>query len=376
MTQVKICGINDPVAFDTAIEAGADWIGFNFFPPSPRFVTPAQAAALSARSAGGPLRVGLFVAPTPDAIGETLEAVRLDVLQLYGALDLSGLRERFGLPVWHALGIASEQDLPVSSGGADRLVLEAKAPPDATRPGGNAISFDWSLLHGWQAPAPWILAGGLTADNVAEAIRTTGATAVDVSSGVERERGVKDSALIRAFIANARAAGIRFRRATPADADSIGEMHVQAWREAYAGLFPDAVLAALDPAQRAAMWRGIIAEGGSVQLAEQDGAIVGFGSSGLQRDASLPFAGEIGDLYVLRRAQRRGIGRGLMSAMAGDLLAQGLGSASLWVLESNVAARRFYEALGGRQVARREQERQGVSGVGIAYGWQDLTALL
>lgn len=377
MTQVKICGINAPVAIDAAIEAGADWVGFNFFPPSPRFVTPAQAAELSARSSGGPLRVGLFVEPTPDAVAKTLETVRLDVLQLYGALDLPALHARFGLPVWHAVGIAAAKDLPVSSDGADRLVLEAKAPPDATRPGGNAIRFDWALLRGWQSPAPWILAGGLTVDNVAEAVRTTGATAVDVSSGVERERGVKDPALIRAFVANARSGGIRFRRATPADADTIGAMHVQAWREAYAGLMPDAVLADLNPKQRAAMWQGIIAEGGgAVQLAERDGAIVGFGSSGHQRDASLPFAGEFRALYVLRCAQRLGVGRRLMAAMAADLLVQGHGSASLWVLDSNTPARRFYEALGGKQIARRAQERHGVTDIGIAYGWQDLTKLL
>jgi len=193
---------------------------------------------------------------------------------------------------------------------------------------------------------------------------------------VERARGVKDPALIRAFIANARGAGIRFRRATPADAEAIGAMHVQAWREAYAGLMADDVLAGLDPMQRAAMWHGIIAEGGAVWLAEQDGAVVGFGSCGRQRDESLPFAGEIGALYVLRRAQRRGIGRRLMAAMAGDLLAQGWSSASLWVLEDNAPARRFYEALGGRCVARREQERLGVRHIGIAYGWEDVTALL
>ena len=207
-TRVKICGINAPDAFDAAAAAGANWVGFNFFPPSPRYVTASQAAALSARCAGGPLRIGLFVDPAVDAIAEVLATVRLDALQLYGALDLRALRARFGLPLWQAIGIVEAKDLPSGSGGADRLVLEAKAPPEATRPGGNALSFDWSLLSGWAAPAPWILAGGLTVDNVAEAIRITGATAVDVSSGVERARGVKDPALIRAFIANARSGDI------------------------------------------------------------------------------------------------------------------------------------------------------------------------
>ncbi|MGE0221761.1 MAG: phosphoribosylanthranilate isomerase [Acetobacteraceae bacterium] len=205
--KVKICGINDPVAFDTAVDAGADWIGFVFFPPSPRFVTPEAAAALSARHPGGPPRVGLFVNPTADAIAEAMAVVRLDVLQLYGALpDLAVLRTRFGLPIWRAVAISSADDLPTDDQGADGLLLEAKPPPDATRPGGNAVSFDWSLLRGWVAPAPWILAGGLHQENVADAIRMTGARAVDVSSGVERTRGVKDPALIRAFIAAARAA--------------------------------------------------------------------------------------------------------------------------------------------------------------------------
>ncbi len=202
--RVKICGINDSTAFDAAIKAGADWVGFNFFPPSPRHVTSAQAAQLSARAPGGPPRVGLFVDPTPEAIASTLDVLRLDILQLYGALDLPGLRARFGLPIWRAVGVASAADLPTQAGGADRLVVEAKPPPDATRPGGNATRFDWSLLRGWAAPVPWILAGGLTADNVGEAIRSTGAVAVDVSSGVESRTGVKDPALIRAFIAAVR----------------------------------------------------------------------------------------------------------------------------------------------------------------------------
>jgi phosphoribosylanthranilate isomerase len=205
--RVKICGINDPLAFDTAVAAGADWVGFVFFPPSPRYVTPAIAADLSARHPGGAKRVGLFVNPEPDAIAAALDVVRLDILQVYSSVaDLRMLRDRFGLPIWRAVGIDRPEDLPSDDRGADALLLEAKPPVAATRPGGNALSFDWSLLRDWQAPAPWILAGGLTADNVATAIRTTGATAVDVSSGVERQRGMKDAALIRAFIANAKGA--------------------------------------------------------------------------------------------------------------------------------------------------------------------------
>jgi len=204
---VKICGIAEEAAFDAVIEAAADWVGFVFFPPSPRFVTPERAAALSARHVGGPLRVGLFVDPTEAAIAQALAHVRLDILQLYGRIaDIGALRTRFGLELWRAVGIDQESDLPTDGRGADRLLIEAKPPPDATRPGGNAVSFDWRLLRGWRAPVPWVLAGGLTPDNVASAIRETGATAVDVSSGVEKAKGVKDPALIRAFVRNARAA--------------------------------------------------------------------------------------------------------------------------------------------------------------------------
>jgi phosphoribosylanthranilate isomerase len=204
-TRVKICGINDPIAFDTAVQAGADWVGFVFFPPSPRFVTPTQAAKLSGRTDGGPPRVGLFVDPTGDDIAAALAEIRLDVLQIYGTPDFPVLQARFGLPVWRAKGIASAADLPGDTGNAEAWLLEAKAPAEATRPGGNAVSFDWSILNGWKPPGPWLLAGGLRPDNVAEAIRITGAAAVDVSSGVERTRGVKDPELIRNFIRNAKA---------------------------------------------------------------------------------------------------------------------------------------------------------------------------
>jgi phosphoribosylanthranilate isomerase len=205
MTQVKICGINDPVAFDTAVEAGADWVGFVFFPPSPRYISPETAAALSARCTNGPPRVGLFVDPTQAAITQALDVVKLDILQIYGALDdLAAIRARFRLPVWRAVGIRNAADLPSGKPHADRLLLEARPPAGADRPGGNATTFDWSVLRGWSAPAPWMLAGGLTPDNVAAAIRQTGTMAVDVSSGVESRKGVKDATLIRAFIAAAK----------------------------------------------------------------------------------------------------------------------------------------------------------------------------
>lgn len=209
MVRVKICGINEPGVLTAAIEAGADWLGLVFFPPSPRFVTPGRAAELAALAAGGPPLVGLFVDPTEEEIAATLAQVRLDVLQIYGAGPVVGrFRLRFGLPVWQAVGVETEADLPVDAGGADGLVLEARPPATATRPGGNARCFDWSLLAGWRAPAPWLLAGGLNPTNVAEAVRVTRAAAVDVSSGVERRPGVKDPGLIREFLVEAKAAGV------------------------------------------------------------------------------------------------------------------------------------------------------------------------
>ena len=204
--RVKICGINSELALDTVAEAGADCLGFVFFPPSPRAVTAAQAARLAARLGGqGPRKVGLFVRPSLEQIAEVLDHVALDALQLNEPGDLAPFR-RFGLPLWLAHGVCSAADLPASAMGADELLLDAKAPPGATRPGGNAIRFDWQILKGWQPPAPWWLAGGLNPDHVADAIRISGARAVEVSSGVESAPGVKDPARIRRFIAAARGA--------------------------------------------------------------------------------------------------------------------------------------------------------------------------
>jgi len=210
MTAVKICGINDPAGFDAAVAAGADFLGFVFYPPSPRAVSPTAAAALSARHPGGPARVGLFVDPTDAEIAAVLAALPLDVIQLHGAEDparCAAIRSRFGRPVMKALGIATAADmrgLAAFSAAVDRFLLDAKPPPGATLPGGNAASFDWGLVAGQPIPRPWLLAGGLTPDNVAAAIKHAGAPGVDVSSGVERARGVKDPALIAAFVAAAR----------------------------------------------------------------------------------------------------------------------------------------------------------------------------
>jgi phosphoribosylanthranilate isomerase len=207
-TQVKICGVNSPAAFDAVVEAAADYLGFVFFERSPRFVTPAQAAALSGRHASGPKRVGLFVEPEASAVQAALDQVKLDVLQLYGsATRCREIQDRFALPAWRAIGVTTPAELPKQSLGLDGFVIEAKAPPGATRPGGNATALDWDLLAGWQAPCFWLLAGGLHPENVGRAIRQTAAPAVDVSSGVETAPGEKSAALIRKFIINTRNAG-------------------------------------------------------------------------------------------------------------------------------------------------------------------------
>jgi phosphoribosylanthranilate isomerase len=210
MTCVKICGINSEAAFDVAVEAGADYLGFVFFPRSPRFVTPRQAAALSARHAGRPLRAGLFVEPKLHEIQAVLDAMPLDALQIYGDSEFClYMQNKFKLPVWRAVGVKAADDLPRTADALSGFVIEGRPPESATRPGGNAAAIDWQILRGWRAPLPWMLAGGLTPDNVARAIEVTGAPAVDVSSGVETLPGVKSPVLIRRFIANARSETVR-----------------------------------------------------------------------------------------------------------------------------------------------------------------------
>ncbi len=204
---VKICGVNSAAAIDAAAAAGADWVGFVFFPASPRFVAPETAARLAARHPDGLRRVGLFVDPDEAAVAAALAALPLDSMQLYAPpARAAALRRRFGIPVWRAVAVGAAADLPAAADGADVLLLEAPPPAGADRPGGNARRLDWTLPRGWAAPCPWVLAGGLDPANVAGAIHASGATCVDVSSGVERAPGQKDPALIRAFIAAARAA--------------------------------------------------------------------------------------------------------------------------------------------------------------------------
>lgn len=209
---VKICGLSTEETLDAALAAGADMIGFNFFPKSPRFVSTANAAALAKRARGRAEVVALVVNMDDAAIGDVVEALQPDWLQLHGHESVeraAAIRTRFGIRTMKAVGVAGPDDLALArsyAGVADRLLLDAKPPKDATRPGGNARTFDWSLAVGFAPGVPYLLSGGLTPANVAEAIEVTGAPGVDVSSGVETAPGKKDPALIRAFIANARAA--------------------------------------------------------------------------------------------------------------------------------------------------------------------------
>lgn len=208
---IKICGLTSAETLEAAIRARADYVGFNFFPPSPRFLSLKEAPAMAARAEGRITRVGLFVDATDETIAETVAAAKLDALQLHGAETperTAQVKARFGLPVWKALSVASETDVARAkayAGAADLILFDAKTPK-GTLPGGMGLSFDWSLVANWKGPMAWGLAGGLTPDNVAEAVRQTGAPLVDTSSGVESAPGVKDSDRIAAFCAAVRSA--------------------------------------------------------------------------------------------------------------------------------------------------------------------------
>lgn len=205
---VKICGLIESASITAAVDAGARYLGFNFFPKSPRYVTLEQAAALMIDVPVGVAKVSLTVDADDATLDEIVSATTTDILQLHGhetPQRVAEVRARYGLPVIKALGIADAGDLDqidIYSDVADQLLIDAKAPKGATLPGGNGLPFDWELLRSrkyWTKP--WLLAGGLTPLNAALAIAKTGATQLDVSSGVESAPGVKDAALIRAFMA-------------------------------------------------------------------------------------------------------------------------------------------------------------------------------
>ncbi|MEI4486120.1 phosphoribosylanthranilate isomerase [Frigidibacter sp. MR17.14] len=205
-TRVKICGLTTPETLATAVEAGARYVGFVFFPKSPRDIGIAQAAALAVEVPPGVAKVALTVDADDAALEAITGAVPLDMLQLHGhesPARVAEIRARFGLPVMKAVGVATADDLPKIAKYetvADQILLDAKAPKGSELPGGNGLAFDWRLIAGRQWQKPWMLAGGLTPFNVAEAVRLTGARQVDVSSGVESAPGVKDDGLIRAFL--------------------------------------------------------------------------------------------------------------------------------------------------------------------------------
>ncbi len=209
---VKICGITTADALAAARDGGAAFAGFIFYPPSPRYVTPDTAGVLAGER--GPLRaVGVVVDLSDAELDALVRAVPLDLLQLHGRetpARVAEVKARFGLPVMKSIAIAGEADVARAAAyedAADRLLFDAKPPKDlpGALPGGNALAFDWRLLAGRDWRRPWMLSGGLDADNVGEAVRISGARAVDVSSGVEARPGLKDPEKIRRFLATARA---------------------------------------------------------------------------------------------------------------------------------------------------------------------------
>jgi phosphoribosylanthranilate isomerase len=209
---IKICGLSTPEALEVALDAGADMVGFVFFPPSPRHIGLDAARALGAQVRGRARKVALSVDASDADLAAAIDALKPDLLQLHGketSERVAAVRSRFGLPVMKALAISERSDLAairLYDKVADRLIFDARPPRDATRPGGLGRSFDWYLLQGLQTAIPYMLSGGLDAGNVAEALRITQAPGVDVSSGVERAPGEKDAEKIRAFIRAARSA--------------------------------------------------------------------------------------------------------------------------------------------------------------------------
>jgi phosphoribosylanthranilate isomerase len=207
--KVKICGVRTPAIIETAAAEGADYVGFVLFERSPRYVEVEEARALAAIARGKIGTVAVVVDPDDALIEAIADRVKPDLMQLHGKETpdrVTEIKARTGLPVMKAISVAEASDVARAeayAGIADLILFDAKAAPDATRPGGFGESFDWALLHG--AKSPFALSGGLTPDNVGEAVRITGASLVDVSSGVESEPGVKNADLVRSFIRAAKA---------------------------------------------------------------------------------------------------------------------------------------------------------------------------
>ena len=203
---VKICGINSPAALDAAVEGGAKMLGFVFFPPSPRCVTPTEAASLMARVPDGVLKVALMVNPDDFDVGAVCRQLPIDLIQLHGQETVervADIKAITGLPIMKAVGIAGAEDIARAhdfEAVCERILLDAKAPQGSALPGGNALSFDWDLIRGETWAKPWLLAGGLNAQNLENAVKTSGAGFVHVSSGVEDAPGHKSVIKIGEFL--------------------------------------------------------------------------------------------------------------------------------------------------------------------------------
>jgi phosphoribosylanthranilate isomerase len=208
---VKICGLSTPETLDVALQAGADMVGFVFFPASPRHISLETARDLGKQAKGRAVKVALTVDADDATLANIVETLRPDILQLHGSETVARLRDikqAFGLPVMKVIAVETSADLaplPGYTAVADRILFDARAPKDATRPGGLGAVFDWHLLQNLDLKLPFMVSGGLNAGNVAEAVRVTRAGGVDVSSGVERAPGIKDTEMIRDFIRAARA---------------------------------------------------------------------------------------------------------------------------------------------------------------------------
>jgi phosphoribosylanthranilate isomerase len=207
MIEVKVCGLTGPEAIDAAVAGGARYLGFVFYPPSPRSLRPEQATTLAARAPAHCCTVGVLVDPDDAQLVQILDRVDLGALQLHGAETperVAAIKAATGRIVIKALTVADAEDLaPVDdyAAVADLLLFDAKPPREPGRlPGGNGLAFDWRLLQGLEVARPWLLSGGLSADNLEAAVRLCGARAVDVSSGVERRPGQKDPARIKRFL--------------------------------------------------------------------------------------------------------------------------------------------------------------------------------
>ena len=203
---VKICGLTRETDVDAAVDAGANLVGFVFFPPSPRSISVARAAELTKRVPKDVIKVALSVDADDALLADITANAGIDMMQFHGSEPpqrVAEARARYGLPMMKALAIAGAEDVDRArryEAVADWLMFDAKPPRSATRPGGNALAFDWQLVAGESWEKPWLLAGGLTPENVREAVRSSGAAALDVSSGVEDEPGIKNAGKIRQFI--------------------------------------------------------------------------------------------------------------------------------------------------------------------------------